>query len=579
MQVGIDALNTAALNDSSGAGSPPTPQPIPAGVAFTWHDQVLINGFDVSSVITGEVEVDRERGAAGIADFALFMSEDPNPQEWVGRQVIINYLSTAGGVTTSARLFTGSIESTTWDPLTRQLACACSDSLQQRVERLSVAEVDALTPCYWSADVFEPASGRSRWEYAEERLSTLRASLDCDAYGALRLTSWYAGPVEYVFGPDTTVYQSVAVSYADLGTLTNVVEIEADYRYPRLRENVTTFAWDHPGNDGSSGIRGFCSWRHESTELPDVEMIRSATSSAGLVMVNARFDRLPPSDGNPCGDGNPWINTYTELLLGAVWGGARRWVQSVTEQYQLRVEAPSSIADVGEVFAREGSAVEIESARAERWEQGLREQSVGGLVVGGYETEDEDLRAEERRQLFLRCLLNQAATTIVRAHNATELSWDVPTSQVMELDLGQTLRLADQGVVGVGRCSRLQHRLDKQAGAALTTFTISVMRGGGSVNDPLTPPPPPAEPPPGGGGAGPSPGLSTQLGGRDDSGTYDDELDGFSGNYDNFDNSYERFPRRFSLTAPEIPSAMVDEQVIQIGQAYRIAIPNDPLEL
>lgn len=579
MQVGVDALNTAPLNGSADAGGAPGPEPIPVGVAFTWRDQLLVNGADLSATVVGEIEVDRERGAAGIADFSLYMAEEPNPQEWVGRQVIINYLSTSAGVTTSARLFTGNVESTTWDPLSRLLACACSDRLQQRVERLSIAQIDALTPCYWSADVFEPAEGRSRWEYAEERLSTLRASLDCSAYGELRLTSWYAGAADYVFGPDTTVYQSIGVAYADLGTLTNVVEIEADYRFPRLRQMVTSYAWDHPGTDGASGTSGFCNWRPESSELPDVEMLRSATDSSGQVMVNPSFTRLPLSNPDPCGTGAPWINGYAELVLGATWGGARRWVQSVTERYVLRVEAPASVADVGEVIAREGSAVEIESDRTERWEQSLERQSRGGLVEGSFTSGDDDLREEGRRQLFLRCLLEQAATSIVRAHNATELSWDVPTSLVMGVDLGQTLRLDDQGVLGLGRCSSLRHRLDKVAGMAMTTFTISVMRGGGTVNDPLTPPPPSAEPPPGGGGEGTGSGLATQLGGRDDSGTYDDELDGFSGNYDNFDNSYERFPRRFSITAPEIPAAMVDEQIIQVGQVYRIAIPNDPLEL
>ncbi|WJN60939.1 hypothetical protein [Pseudomonas sp. SO81] len=579
MQVGADALNTAPLNGTADGGSPPAPQPIPTGVAFTWRDQVLVAGVDVSAQVTGVPEVDRERGAAGIADFDMFMADDPNPAEWVGREVIINYLSTSGGVTTSARLFTGHIEETSWNPNERLLSCACSDRLQQRVERLTIAEVDALIPCYWSADVFEPAEGRSRWEYAEERLSTVRASLDCDVNGTPRLTTWYAGPVDYDFGPDTTVYQSVEVIYADLSTLTNVVEIEADYRYPRLRQLVTNYSWQHPGTGGATGIPGFCAWRPESTELPDVEMLRSATDSSGQVMVNASFTRLPPSAGDPCGTGVPWVNGYSELVLGATWGGIRRWVQSVTEQYQLRVEAISSVSAVGEVIVREGSAVEIESDRTERWEQSLERMSRGGLVEGSYDTEDDDLRAEDRRQLFLRCQLNQAATTIVRAHNASGLAWDTPTSLVMGVDLGHTLKMNDQGVAGIGRCSRLQHRLDKASGVAMTTLTIAVMRGGGSVNDPLTPPPIPAEPPPGSGGEPVTPGLITQLGGSPDSGDYDDDADGFSGNYDNFDPSYPRFPRRFAITAPEIAAEMVDEQIIQVGQTYRIAIPNDLLEL
>lgn len=580
MLIGGDAIGTVPLGGVGGAGGTPAPEPIPTGVAFTWRDQVVVAGEDMSDIVSGEVQVDRERGAAAIADFYLFMADDPNPLEWVGREVAINYISTAAGETTSARRFTGRIEETTWNPLNRLLACACSDQLQQKVERLTVAEVDALLPCEWSVDVFEPPEGRSRWEYAEERLSTLRASLDCDVYGDLRLSSWYAGAVDYYFGPDTTVYASVGVTYADLGALTNVVEIEADYRFPRLKQQIERYGWSHPGADGFSGLPGFCAWRPDSSELPDIDMVRAATEGAGQVMVNASFSRLPPTSPDPCGTGVAWINTYTELILGGTWGGARRWVQTVTERYALRLEAPASIADVGEVIARDGSAVEIESDIADRWEGSLGNRPAGATSEDVEDSEhSDDLRDEARRQLFLRCLLQQGVTTIVRAHNATQLSWAVPTSLVLGLDLGATLELDDQGVKAVGRCCRLEDRFNKDTGEAMTTVTIAVMRGGGDVADPLDPPPFPVDPQPEPPGVTPSMSLPTQLGGRDDSGEYDEDKDGFSGNYDNFDATYERFPRRFSVTAPEIPAEERDERIQQVGQTYRVSIPNDLLEL
>ncbi|MCC3681191.1 hypothetical protein LLE81_11170, partial [Staphylococcus epidermidis] len=322
--------------------------------------------------------------------------------------MVINYFSPAAGVTSQVRLFTGRIQEPSWNPMTRLLTCACSDQLQQRAEQLSVAQIDALTPCFWSVDVFEPAEGRSRWEYLEERLSTMRASVDCDAYGVLRLSTWYAGQADFVFGPDTTVYQSISVAYADLGTLTNAVEIEADYRFPRLHQRVSSYSWSHPGLSGVGGIQGFCAWRLDSSELPDIEMVRSATESGGQVYLGGQFLRLPPSNGDPCGTGQGWTNIYTELILSGSWSGARRWVQSVTEQYRLRVEAPGSVASVGEVIARTGSALEIESERADRWESST--ESAGGQAFS------DELRDEPRRLLFLRCLLEQAVTTIVKAH-------------------------------------------------------------------------------------------------------------------------------------------------------------------
>ncbi|MGA3683955.1 hypothetical protein ACPCX5_28605, partial [Pseudomonas graminis] len=72
----------------------------------------------------------------------------------------------------------------------------------------------------------------SRWDYAQERLGTVQASLDASPAGELRLTSWYAGGENFAFGTGTTVYNSVKLSYADLTSLTNKVEIEASYRFP-----------------------------------------------------------------------------------------------------------------------------------------------------------------------------------------------------------------------------------------------------------------------------------------------------------------------------------------------------------
>ncbi|RCH01439.1 hypothetical protein CSC36_6097 [Pseudomonas aeruginosa] len=43
---------------------------------------------------------------------------------------------------------------------------SCTDQLQQRVEAMEIAAVDRPGRRAWSADVFEPVDGRSRWDYA-----------------------------------------------------------------------------------------------------------------------------------------------------------------------------------------------------------------------------------------------------------------------------------------------------------------------------------------------------------------------------------------------------------------------------
>ena len=594
------AVNTAPLGGASGQSSGVTPQPIVSGRAFRWQLRMIVGGTDMSARLSGQVEIDRERGAAGLATFTLQLSlGQVLPMDWVGRTVTIDYLSTSGGATTEVRRFTGRIVTTTWNSLARLLECQCSDQLQQRIEKMTVAEVDSLIPANWSEDVFESPNGRSRWDYAQERLGTLQASLDASAEGNLRLSSWYVTTDEhFAFGEGTTVYDSISVSYADLTSLTNTVEIEANYRFSRLHQLNETYEWVHPDTAGFSGMQGFCAWRPDSSELPDVAMIEDAASAAGLsITVEPEYNRVPLTTPDPCGDGQAWVNNYADLLLGVTFTGARRWTQSVTETYTLTVVAEESVAQAGEVISRESLSIDYTSELVDGWEgtafgteatakaAGLTLDDDGNIVVSpvasdGGVSGHADVRDETQRTAALLCILDQAVTTVVLAHSATTITWNVPTSMVLDIDLVHTLLLDDQGVRSRGRCSRVLDTFDLGAGTALTTLAITVMRGGGEVMDALTPPAPSVEPQPEEGSAGiVYPALATQLGGKTTSPTFDDDLDGFAGNYDNADPAYEVFSRRFQITASEIAEDQRDEQTIEIAKTYRVAIPNDLLEL
>ncbi|MBX9754636.1 MAG: hypothetical protein K2X80_07775 [Pseudomonadaceae bacterium] len=546
---------------------------IAAGLAFRWRLRVLVNGADVSARLTGSVSVDRERGAAGVASLVLQLAAGPVvPADWVGRTVVIYYVSTAAGVTTEALRYTGRVVKTEWNALLRQLACQCGDQLQQRGEALTVEQIDALTAgSFWSADVFDPVAGRSRWDYALERMSTIAASLDSAADGTLQVSSWYAAAPSFEFGPNTTIYDSISVGYADLTSLTNKVEIEADYRFSRLRQQNVHYSWKHPEAGSFDGLAAFCVWRHNSAETPDVAMVVSATEGAGLTMLDgAGYNRLPPS-GAYCDPPAGWINNYPDLLLEAVWNGGRRWAQSVTEQYRFTVIAEASVALAGEVISRDRVALEVETDSADQW-------ASDPFTAG--ENSIEDVRDEPRRVTALECVLNQAATTIIAAHTATQISWDTPTSMVMGIDLTHTLRLDDQGVKAQAKCSRIADSFDLLGGTAITTLSIAVMRGGGAVSDSLTPPAFMAPPPP---GEVVAVALASQLGSRNESPIYDDLLDGFAGNYDDNDLDINAglvaFPRRFILSAPEVPADLRDEFPVEIAATYRVIIPNDLLEL
>jgi hypothetical protein len=596
-------LNAVALGVSAGAERVPDPLPIVPGRAFRWRLRVTVGGIDVTARLTGQVSVDRERGAAGLADFTLQMDAGPViPMDWVGREVAIDYISTALGVTTETHRYTGRVVTTEWGSLARLLVCHCGDQLQQRVEAMSTEAVEALIPSYWSGEVYEAVDGRSRWDYAQERLTSVQGSLDSSATGDLRLTSWYAGNIDFTFGAGTTVYDSVALSYADLTSLTNTVEIEASYRFPRLRQLNENFTWVHPDTNGMGGMSGFCQWRPDSTELPDVAMVRDAVTGSGLSLVrNPGYNRVPLSAPDPCGNGQPWVNNYADLLLAASLTGGRRWSQPVTEKYALKVVAESSVAQAGEVIARESLSIEYTSDVADAWEgtafgidapkatatkigNGVGGNGTGGIGIypsqDGGETGHADERDEAQRRGAFLCLLHQAKTSIIQAHSGTKVSWESPTSMVMDVDLVHTLAISDQGISAAARCSHVYDTFDLASGSAITTLTITVMRGGGSAEDALEPPAASFEPQPEADGPDPiGRSLPTQLGGKKGSPAYKEDLDGFSGNYDNADPTLEVFPRRFQVTSIDIPEEDTDERIVDIAATYRVVIPNDLLEL
>lgn len=574
MLIGVAPLASRPLA-SSGTWAEPVPEPVyvARGAAFVWRVQLLVDGVDLTAQLTGTLDTDREEGAAGVAGFTLYLPPGPVvPTDWVGKRVTLDYISRdRHGVVTAARLFTGALEMPRWNATNRLLSCECSDQRQDRVEALSSEQINTLIPSPWSSDVFEPLDGRSRWEYAEERLSTVPASLDCSAAGELRLTSWFAQPPHFVFGRGTTLYNSVQIELQPLGGITNQVEIEAAYRYPRLYQHNVMFSWTHPQTGGATGVAAFCNWRHWSTELPSADMVASEVSGAGLTLIGQPGGTtLPPTMPDPCNDGVPWINVFGDLFLSVTATGGMRWAQSVTERYTLTLTAGSRAKPV---ITRDSVSFEVEDGRVDDW---TAEPPRG-------QASQEDLGDEARRARFLDCLLNQGRTTLLGAHRGATVSWQTPTDMALAVDLTHTLRL-DDTAKATGKCRRIQHSIDLGTGLAITTLSVAVMRGGG-VSDPLTvPAAPDTSLPPIQTSNGV---MSTQLGGRVNNPftgqavpPYEEERLGFAGNWTAKDDlAAEGFPRRFKVRSVEIPAEYRDELQRDVTATYRVAIPNDELEL
>ncbi|QEY62551.1 hypothetical protein FXN65_10865 [Metapseudomonas lalkuanensis] len=591
MELNGSELNAVELNGASAGGSVPETITIEPVVSVIWSVRLLLNGADVSDLLTGQVRIEREEGARALADFSLLLGEGPvNPGSYIGQSVELYYRDLRDGEWTETLRFRGQVIRPDFDLQTTVLACECSDRLQEVVEALEVAAVDVLVGGLWSADVFEPVEGRSRWDYALERMSGQAATLQRSVEGALQVTPWAAGAAAFIIPPGSVLDGTLGWMPVELNDRINVVEIAADYRFIRLRERHQDFLWEHPAVEGLTIIDGFClTWgREDNTETPDINMVEDASSGAGYqaILGTANWERVPPTDsGALCDPPFGWTNHYPDLLLRATWTSAMRWSQRVTEQYTLRVEALSSVAQAGEVISRDRLAMETESDREAEFESAefteheadAIEDALGDWVV--------DLREDSRRVEAFTCRLQMAHVEILGAHRGNRLPFQLPTSDTLGFRLEHTLQVQDEILGRAVQCRakvfNLTDEWDLDSGSALTTIQLAVSQGGGAVTDPLTLPAIPASTP-----AGDPPSLiilPTQLGARNSSPLYDDVLDGFAGNYTvndlDINPSLEEFPRRFDLTAPEIPEDHRDEYAVTQAKTYQLAIPNDLLEL
>ncbi|MBL4833660.1 MAG: hypothetical protein JKY26_06750 [Pseudomonas sp.] len=559
-------LNSGPLNSAGVSGS--TTTVIEPGAGFIWRWAATLAGVDVSANLTGPVNISSEEEGDRVATFALYLGPDAvTIGDYTGQAVTIDFVL-AGDPDVSTRLFTGSLVQPEFDVLTRVLSCNATTRLADTVEAMTLEQIDALVGGLWSVDVFEETAGRSRWDYAQERLSTRAASLCAGRDGLPRIVQWFPPSIAYEFAPGSTIYQSLDISLATLSDTTNVVELELDYRYSRYRERTQNYSWLHPETGGNTSIDGFIAWKADSTELPDIEMVTDAVESVNWFITTATWFRLPGDITT--GPGSPWYNKNIDLLLGADFGTAFRWSQRAVEAYRFRLEVSEAVAAVGEVITRKRVVLDTDTDA-----DGLWEQSQSGTAAGF----DEGPRRDQARlEAAVMTALYECDAELKQASRGNRVSWQVPLAHALGVDHGQRIKLSDQANIS-GTVAELNARGDQESGAALLTITLAVSQGDAqAVADTLTVPEAPVfvdDPPPTVNGT-----LGTQLIKSSGDPAYDDTQPGFAGSYSiGTWNPSDRYPRRFSIDVPEIPEQWRDEITAERSVVYRVAPPVDLLEI
>ncbi len=537
--------------------------------SLNWKIRLLLDGIDVSGNLTNTLRIEAEEGTAKIAEFSLIPHAGPiSVTKWIGKSVEIFYDTHDKEFC----IFKGVVDEPIYDPTTKITTFSCTDQLQENIQRLQKLEIDELIHGHWSSIVFDLT--QDNWSYAQDRLSTIPASLDLGRENHFQLTPWQAKKnPDFRFDEDTILYQSIEVQLANRRELHNQVNISFQYRYQRLKQREIQFGYGYPLN--------FCDQINRSATLPNVDMIQQAVSGTGwLLKNNVVFEHQRGPGWVTCGDSGFGFLIKEEmrryLVREASFVLCKRFVQTVTENYQLQLQAPQSIAEFGKIDTQENLSFEVacntdKFVNIKQYQSSLNDaivDSIGDFVI----------EAEDRNILNHAIItkLNQAKTTILKSHRNNIISFKTPLHPLIERQ--HTVRLDTTNVKAQGKVKHIIHECDFNQGLSLSTISFVVSR---TENDDLvaelefTPPAKITQL--GEAGYPMRISLPTHLGGKLASPEFDDLWDGYTGN-EKIEANAKPYPERFAITAPAIEEAQAPVEYL-ISQTYELNIPNELLLL
>jgi hypothetical protein len=571
-----------------------------AADSVLWQPVVVVGGVDLSARLYGEITIEREEDASAIAELSyLALAGAVDPLLHVGQPVTISWAQIVGGVVSYARLrFTGLVADAAWDADLAGVRLSCTTALQDVCNAMTKADIERLIGGHWSPHVWSEEDSTG-WTHAQQRLSTTTKALWHDEQRILRVTDLQAkATADLALGASDILSDSAQVSYAQRGDMVNRIRCALDFRYLRQRQRWVDVVW-RP--------QDVCSYLQDSYQFCQRSMVEGAATSGGWQLDGAiSYVPLWPNDYYWCGNrsagslmtGLAW-NTApavaATLCIGASWRATKRWHQTVTETYTLLVEAPQSLAAIGEVEQDEEYGIESTTEPDTAWEQssdlspvsGGRSSPEGDWIADVYDDATAGRAAVEDA---MACVVAAAQGEILRAHRGTTVSWDMPYQP--GLSLQHTLSLTLPTLVCHGKVRALRDRLSLDSGEAITTVELAISRRNGSGLVATTPPaavPQPADP------AEPRVDrvvtLGLHIGGRTYSPPEDQTWGGLITNYtydptavpnwsaNPTNPSVNVYSYAFAFPPPEIADDFTATDVDAGTTTYTVDIPDDTLTL
>jgi len=446
--------------------------------AGVWIPIVTLNAVDVTAKVVGEIVVEAEEGSARIASLTL----RPAPGDaftiaaWVGKPLLIDIADYSSGSATSIqRLFTGIVDTPSLNLDARTLSLTATDNLQNIIEGMSNAAIDAAIPSgYASPVIFDPAA--RGWSRAQDRLSTVASALDLTPAGSLRLTPWAPDVTpDLLFTSSHILENTLDVSLTSRSQLINQVDIDFGYRFPRVKAEGHNVSYSYVDDTNIAAYVSAGGWFLQRLA------VEAAIKAAGGTIESISYTALP---GSVIGS---WVpGPYDiELCMGFTAVVSFDYGQEIEEQFAITVSTPNSIAAVGTLKDRLSGAlvgeyppmIAVESALTlyKNEISGIPPTDLATPSAGFTTAANVTLTPETDRSAAnaaMQALIATAKVRIWGSHRLNTVGASVPLNPSIDLD--QTIEISIPGINARGKCRRVTHRMAADSAVATSDFGIAI---------------------------------------------------------------------------------------------------------
>lgn len=543
--------------------------------ASTWSVQVVLDGVDITTQVSGPIDIEHAEMASGIASLELTPPPGPiAPGDYERLPITITFLGT--GYT--QRRFTGTTSTAVYDPDQGTISIEATTNLQGQLENLPRAVIDGIVGGLWSEHVFDDTA--DGWQYARDRLSTIASELHADVYGHLIVAPWAAkGVPDFTLTDSERFDDTLDVVRSNLRDLITRVRIQFDFRFTRLRHREISVRF--------ADELGFCDWANRGWLLPSRAMVtQAADGTAWNRTSEITWVELPPP-GTYCQPPRGWVGD-TDLLfcLGANWTAARRWAQTVTEEYGIDLIAPDLEESIGVARINSDYGVEATfdstdyeidrdftapppgfsfSPKSFDWQQDADQAERDGRVA--MEAAQECAMGAARSEMLSRARKNRVSVSHV---------------YYPPLQIEHTVRIDTPSLKATGKVARLRETLNPVNGIIDMQVDLAVSRHDGSglaVDDPLTAPDPIEQPQET--NTGRTYTVGYHIGGEEFADPDDPNWDGYVSNVAEILRfaGAPVYRTRFVLRMPEVETEARDELTEDEVTPYEVAIPQDELSM